>query len=370
MKYLSLSLLVLMTGCSQGKVDVTSKISAENPVHAQDAVVNDQGAHGAGGSEKDQKHVFFEQVLLEQGVPQYLISISFLAQDSKTPNPFGIALTRAQEFNAHATFYPGRDSYEQVTYLRSIGYGSDSVVTTSLRTLKTSGVHTFARPAVDFSISKQGKMAALDNKGVVTLQGQPLSLDAKALSLAWNATGERLLVRTDSAAWVYAFEDEKLILNRIILDVSASQWNAEGNALAYVKKNKFLYVAHFEQPNDRLDEWKGALESSEVYDLSWGNQGLIYWTRLPSGIQEIRRVVLKNEDEQDSLKEKTIVQLSVPSQIKNGVVCPVADGEMLYYSDFDDGTYVIEKMKLGKRAQPKLFSKAIARDEGLVCPKI
>jgi hypothetical protein len=112
------------------------------------------------------------------------------------------------------------------------------------------------------------------------------------------------------------------------------------------------------------------LESSSVFDLSWiaDNSSLSYWVRLKSGSQEIRTL----DTSVTNPKEKSIARISVPLNTTDGVVCPTWSGDTLYFANFTEGEYQIERtrMKAGVMTQAKAFASPPARDEGFVCPSL
>ena len=285
--------------------------------------------------------------------------------------------------------------------------GIDAIVTTDLSTQDTNTRLRFPRAVKAFAIrgaeslpqdASSWVVAWIDDSGIVLI-GEKLNsnistltfpsnlMSKKPKTLAWNRVGGRLLVRTDSDAVLYKVGAQGLVFDRVYSGVSASAFNPAGSKIAIVQtKDTSLNLIDLTATPKQTDA-PIALESSSVHDFSWGERGFTYWVRLSSGLSEVRFVSygpgkLKPDSEVKLPKgEITIAQLGVPDAVGDGVVCPSWSGDRIYFSDFDNGTYVIDRSTLsagsgedfGKLTEATEFMKPLfdATDPGgFVCPKL
>jgi WD40 repeat protein len=367
-----------LSACSSGNVSVTGtggQAAGTPPTGAPSRTVNGGGSGNAGGNGvggiKSASNIFYERVLVDDGQVQSVVALSYLPESSSGAEPFGISLRVPQVFGNNPIFRPSSDS---ITYLRSTGIGSDALVSVSLESGASQSLFAFPRSAADFALSPSGSNLAWAGRdgslSVVQLGGASSDIQAiklggyRAKSVAWNSTGTRLLMRTDADAWVFAKNGASWQQEETFRSVTAAAFSPDGLSLATVgHDDKTLRVAKLGASGAGFSH---ALDSSEIYDLSWAQGGLLtYWARLSNGSQEIRSFDILGKD---SVAEKTLARLSVPAWVQGGVICPVwsQDGESLYYSDYADNEYVIERLSGGRT---DVFAQAPAADEGFVCPK-
>lgn len=107
-------------------------------------------------------------------------------------------------------------------------------------------------------------------------------------------------------------------------------------------------------------------EAAPAYDISrYGPHALAYWVRRETGAGEIRTLDLA------SGKEDSLAELSVPEGLGNGIVCPVWLGDTLYFGNFVNGVYLIERIRFsnGQGGPREIFALPPSSDEGFICPR-
>jgi hypothetical protein len=382
--------LIALTGaCSSGDVTVRGGASIATPAVSgagspSRSQTGGTGPASSGGVAHPGQKIFFERILAEEGLPQFVIAVSYLPQGSHDSAAFGVPLRVPQKFGESAIFVPGADV---VTYLRSTGIGSDSLVVTRLSSSRSRPLFAFPRPVASFALNASRDLlawAGVDGTlstvafGDVSAAVRGVDLSGyRAKSVAWNAVGTRLLMRTETDAWVFRLDPSTLSLKQeaVFRGVSGSVFSPKGDRLAIVgRDDRVLRVVGLDAATAPGhvpgDAWL-TLESSQIHDLSWNDKrGMAYWVRLPDGTAEIRRIIEEKSTEK-SPSEKILARLGIPNQVGEGVVCPAwsSDGQMIYYSDFIDGEYVIERLSDGKGSPvPALFAQPPMADEGYVCP--
>jgi len=393
-----LTLMALaLTACNTGDVQVsgTGQATQAGQLPGQALAPNGPQAPGKKG---DNKKIFFQRVTLDEGLPDQLLSIDYASKNAAKSSSFGIPVV-AQDFTPGAGVVPNADNSDSVTYLHSSDVGADELVTTILSTLASQVRFRFPRNVKAFSIQGGDALSSdastwviawADKSGVVSI-GENLNpsvttlaipssaTSKKATTVQWNASGDHLLVRTVADAVIYKASSQGITFDRIYSGVSASAFSPDGSKVALVQtKDATLQVIDLSVAASEKPETQINLDSSAIHDFSWNAYGFTYWARLKSGMGEVRFLSFDSDKAGKDFKlpqgEITVAQLGVPDAIQDGVVCPSWSGDRIYFSDFDNGSYAIEKASVdsGKFGGATEFMKPLADStdsEGFVCPK-
>jgi WD40 repeat protein len=403
-----LTLMALaLTACNTGDVQVSGTGQAATQAGQLPGQALAPNGPQAPGKKGDNKKIFFQRVTLDDALPDQLLSIDYASKNApKLSSSDGIPVV-AQDFNPGSGLVLNADNSDSVTYLRSLDVGADALVTTTLSTEDSQIRFRFPRSVKSFSIqgadslspeilSKDAStwvVAWADKSGVVSI-GENLNpsvttlaiptsaISKKATTVQWNASGDHLLVRTVADAVLYKASSQGIAFDRIYSGVSASAFSPDGSKIALVQtKDATLQVIDLSTVAVAANQKAEAqinLDSSVIHDFSWNPHGFTYWTRLKSGMGEVRFLSFDSDKEGKNFKlpqgEITVAQLGVPDAVLDGVVCPSWSGDRIYFSDFDNGSYVIEKASVdsGKFAGATEFMKPLADatdSEGFVCPK-
>jgi hypothetical protein len=401
---MTLATALALTACNTGDVQVNNAGSAQGGTQAgqlpgqASSQPGQPGQQQGPGKKADNRKLFFQQVTMDQGLPDQLISIDYVSKNVKNANSDGIPVI-SQNFNPNAEIVVSGSDTQSVTYLRSMDIGVDAIVTTKLTTEDTEVRFRFPRAVKSFSISGDDALsmdastwvvAWIDQAGVISI-GEDLNpsvgtlklpdnvTSKKAKTAQWNSSGDRLLVRTESDAVLFKADSQGLVLDRVYSGVSASAFDKSGSKIALVEtKGSALQVVNLALVASEKTEAQINLDSSVVHDFSWNSGGFLYWARLQSGLSEVRFLSYKSDKgpgvDVKSEGEITVAQLGIPGAVQDGVVCPSWSGDQVYFSDFDNGQYVIEKASLnvGKFMGATQFIKPLMDStdgEGFVCPK-
>jgi predicted small secreted protein len=398
---LTLMALVL-TACNTGDVQVSGTGQAATQAGQLPGQALAPNGPQAPGKKGDNKKIFFQRVTFAEGLLDQLLSIDYASKNApRSSSSDGIPVV-AQDFIPGAGLVLNTDNSDSVTYLRSLDVGADALVTTTLSTQESQVRFRFSRTVKSFSIqgaetlSKDASswvVAWADKSGVVSI-GENLNpsvatlaipsgaTSKRATTVQWNASGDYLLVRTVADAVLYKVGSQGIAFERIYSGVSASAFSPDGSKVALVQtKDATLQVIDLLTVAAAKSEKAEAqinLDSSTIHDFSWNAHGFTYWARLKSGMGEVRFLSYDSDKAGTDFKlpqgEVTVAQLGVPDGVQDGVVCPSWSGDRIYFSDFDNGSYVIEKASVGsgKFGGATEFMRPLADStdsEGFVCPK-
>jgi hypothetical protein len=391
------SFCLAISGCNTGNVQVGSDGPASAAPGTQTqttpapSVPSGNSQTDSTGASQQENQVYFERVESTGGLPDKVIGVSFASEDTTTTTPDGLALKSPAAFSPSANFFPG---VNQIVCLQSNGLFSNSLSATSIDTMLSQSVFDFPRATNVISMdSSQNLVAWIDLSGTVSVSSlalgttESISLSGdSAVLLSLSASGNQLLVRTASgAAITFTSSADKggagtwnQVLN--IPSVSAAAFSPDGKQLVYVNDRGLFTVGT--DRSDAVGALQVSLESAQIYDLAWNAGNVVsYWTRLQSGAGEIRVVNLAS-DSGDSKKdgqgsvvphsEHLVVAVNMPAAVTDGVVCPAWNRDHLYFGDYTDGKYLIEKAARGKGAVSGVAAFAIpfSAYEGFVCPKV
>jgi hypothetical protein len=376
-KTITLSLFIL-TACNTGNVQVGSGASTNQPGASgtTQGSTGDNEQPGTGSKNGASKELFFERVRVSNATAQFVFAIDFTSANSAAATPEGIPLNGNQIFSASSPFTPSKD---EVVYLLSVDVGTDALLTTNLDTFDSKQIFSFPRQVVGFSLnSDHSAVAWIDSIGALTVSKTEAgagdeTLDTTLLNpnvsltqVQWNSDDSQLLASADDGeALLYKTGTAK---PTVLSGVNVSSFSADGTELAYF--NSTTKTLHVVDLGTGKDTASGTFESSEIHDLSWNSAtSLSYWTVLASGAKELRVFTTGGN-------EQTVASLTLPSSVKDGVVCPAWVGNRVYFGNYDSGKYVIEQIDLNKDSKKAagvtLFAETPDADlsEGFVCPKV
>jgi hypothetical protein len=373
---LALGTLAALAACDVTQVGVTPDGPGNgSATPAGPALVQRQGA-GAPPA-----RLLFERVLPEGVDPGQVFAIDSASVDAATALPMGITLADPVELPPSPAYFGLAGSGGAggtIVSLQATG-GIPSIVSTDLETLASRVLFKFSGPLSEVSFGPSGlRAAAIDAAGDVSVidlsagSSAPVYSGAQDPAVRAQLAGQALLVRTaGGAAALYRFDPRSSKWERALAlaSASAAALSSDGERLAAVTSDRKLVVVSTgadkgaDAPPTSVVTPIGTLESASVHDLSWGFDGLIYWTRLASGAAELRTLVPSA-----GAREKTVATLGVPPSVSDGVVCPAVDGDSIYFADLNDGAYRILRATSDGKTTP-LFSPP-APDEGFVCPTL
>ena len=325
--------------------------------------------------------IFFERVLVDHGVIQTVIALSFASPLTRTKIPFGISLRLGRGLEAGPIFSVGLN---QVAYLRSNGGLRSSLVATTMNSMKSQVLADFSVPVAGFSFSQpHDQLAWIDGAGktfITEVKAKvsghaPLTLALpntadQAGSVEWDRHGRRLLVRTRAGtSLLYSPGEQGLMLSHAVPGTVAAAFSPDNSQMVFIKEDRSLEVIRLVDQGTPVSVVTASvmLESAQIHDLVWRKpHELSYWARLADGAAEIRTLDLS------SGLESARAELSLPVAAGDGVVCPVWVGDTVYFGNFTNGEYVIERMRVlgGLGGLREIFAQPPAPDEGFICPKL
>ena len=212
-------------------------------------------------------------------------------------------------------------------------------------------------------------MAWVGLDGTVTVvslnagNNQPLNLDGeKAKHVELSADGGTLLVVGRSDAFVFQAGSSGFTRIAKIENTTQAVLNPRATQVAYVDlSQKRLAFLNLDASLNAVPAV--ALDSTEVYDLSWSSASgeILYWARTAAGQAEVRAVSLKKST------EEKISDLSIPDGVTSGVVCPVEVDGQVFFGTVSNNFYVIQKYSEDTGAS--VFIQPEGYEEGYICPK-
>jgi hypothetical protein len=244
---------------------------------------------------------------------------------------------------------------------------ASSLVLADPATLAKTSLYAFPRQAQAISLSlSANRVAWTDESGALAVSELgtrrlvpiPLPAGETASRVNLSADGSKLFA-IGSSGTLYPFSytasenGGAWTANPGVSTAAAGAWSADGAHLAVVDTHGAL----------QLDGQPAAtLASGDVHDLSFGQDGeLLYWVRLPAGSTEIRS--LNTGD--STATERTEVAIGVPAAAGDGVVCPVRVDGQLFFAEYFQGEYRVEKSQAGLTVA---VAAPPAPDEGYLCP--
>jgi predicted small secreted protein len=367
-----------LAGCNTGDVSVAGSGTAPQTVPGASNDGSGDAGIGArpGGKPAAGVLLYFEQTRTDSADNTTILGIAFQGEGGSTSSPAEIPLRTEQTLPTYPAF---GHSGTEVHYLYSPRFAKDALIGVDTNTMAPRTLFGFPERVLDFAINHQGdRVAWLDNAGKVFVSTLPqgdtetLSLEKgtpPATKVQWDSAGQQLLALTAKGALLFGSKGGAWTVTWQAADATTAVLGPDGGSVAYIKADGTLHRVALGGSLKKTippDKPVGTLGARPINDPYWSSGALLtYWTSTAAGVNEVHAFDL------DTGQDSIVARLSVPDSVGSGIVCPIALGNSIYFTDSAQGQYVIERVELGKGGgTPQLFAQPISDDEGYICPRI